>query len=278
MWAVVGVQVSGAGNDNAQSWLQALLLKRLADLPEVRLLVRRVPDGVTGGSLQSVPQMRLHLAFTPRALQLQMLPASGFGPEYAAYMPLALRPGETAAKAVAQHVEERIGEGLQALLAMQEADASGAEPLRKVAAGKIDAAVRPLSPPGQLALQTFAIRRVAERRDKAAAPILRALVTAAAEPQALEGARALGLQAVGSSMALCDREAVLPIVALAQHQEPAFIVPLAHAIAQIGGPMAEAYLVTLASGHLDAEVRLGATAALEALQQGRRTGSGCGAH
>lgn len=273
---MVDTQVTGAGSDGAQAYLLALVRHRMAQLPEIALMdgppVGRGARGCAGGA----PKMQLRLVLGREALQVRVESAEGFGADFAAAIPVVLPVAGAPGRDVVQAVDAAFMQGLQATLAMQAADRADGAVLRQLVAGDRAPAPRPLTPAALQALQTYAIRRTAQRRDLTAAPILRGLVVQAAETGAPLTAQALGLQAVGSLMALCDREAVLPMVALAQHREPAFVVQLAHAIGQVGGPMAEAYLVTLASGHLDDQVRQGAAQALQDLQLRRRTGVGCG--
>lgn len=267
VWQLSGLTVTGAGNDQAQDWLQGLAWEKLAHLPEVHTQ-RLGPEG-------ALPLMQVQLTLGRGCLRLLAAPADGFGPHFDALMPLGSSASSAAVEGVALSIDRALTDGLQAILAMQEADMGAPDQLMRLSAGDRVAAPRTLSPSGHEALQTFAIRRLAQRQCKEAAVVLRNLVVQAAEPQASPQQLALALQAVGSLMALCDRQAVLPMVALAQHQAPEFVVQMAHAISALGGPMAEAYLVTLATGHLDGVVRQGAQDALSALTLRRRSGMGC---
>ena len=111
----------------------------------------------------------------------------------------------------------------------------------------------------------FALRRIAERHVLTATPSVCAWLAHADSPDATAADRALALHAVGTLVALGDRRAVAPIIELAQHKDPAFVLQLAYAVAALGGPLAESYLITLGSGHLDDEVREGAAVALDEL-------------
>ncbi len=84
-----------------------------------------------------------------------------------------------------------------------------------------------------------------------------------------ESKPALVLRLLGALVAIGDERAVLHIIAQDHHRDPQFLVQLIYAVSAIGGSVAEAYLVTVASGHHDEEVRKNAERALEELMARR---------
>lgn len=266
MWHLGRLDVDGLGSQADREWVRGIVLQRLIRTPQMdvspaprhKLAADRLP-----------PPVRLRVQLMDGGLQLTLSPEDSFGPELEALVPLA---GYALG---AQAIDEGVEHALQAVVAMVEADRAGPEALRRLIEAEPQGLVLPLGGVGRHNVRSFAVRRVAQLRDVAAAPALRKLVARAAREDAPVPDQALGLQAVGSLMALCDRAAVLPMIDLTRHKEADFVVQMAHAVAAVGGPMAEAYLVTLASGHLDDEVRQGAAQALVDLQQRKSKGRGC---
>jgi len=107
-------------------------------------------------------------------------------------------------------------------------------------------------------LRDSAVRVLADRRNRAAVP---ALVERLADPDPEVVERAIG--ALGQ---IGDERAVVPLVRLAQRRTGPSVAQLARIIGDIGGPDARAYLLTLASGHLDPLVRSAAQQALDEME------------
>jgi len=103
-----------------------------------------------------------------------------------------------------------------------------------------------------------AVRVLADRRSRAAVP---ALVERLGDPDPEVVERAIG--ALGQ---IGDERAVSALVRLAQRRTGPSVAQLARIIGDIGGPDARAYLLTLASGHLDPLVRGAAQQALDELE------------
>jgi hypothetical protein len=249
---VVQLRLEGLDDDAEGAGLRAAVLHKLRATP--RLVVQAEGEGGGDG-----PEVALSVRLMGRGLRVRMAPAAGGGVPFEAVVPLQPQAGLHGA------VTDSLGVALEAIFAMQKANAGGPQALRAALAPQAPSHQRP-----QVAfnLRSFAVRRLAHLRDPGAAEGLRALVTRGSDPDATNEDEALALQAVGSLVALGDTQAVLPMIALTRHKSATFVVQMAHAIGALGGPMAEAYLVTLASGHLDAEVRQGAATALDEL--GRR--------
>jgi hypothetical protein len=104
-------------------------------------------------------------------------------------------------------------------------------------------------------VRDVAVRALAERRHAGAVP---ALVERLSDPDPEVAERAIGaLAQIG------DPAAVPALVRLAQRRQGPSAAALARIIGDIGGPDARAYLLTLASGHPDAQVRSAAQQALD---------------
>ena len=121
-------------------------------------------------------------------------------------------------------------------------------------------------------LRAHGLDRLVAAKDPHAGPLLVGLLERAAEPDADEATQALGLRAAGGVVLLRERRAVLPLIALGLRREPAFVVQIVYAVGALGGPQAEAYLVTLASGHAHHEVRAAAREALETMARAQGGG------
>ncbi len=78
----------------------------------------------------------------------------------------------------------------------------------------------------------------------------------------------LVLRAIGALVSIGDPRAVGPIIELSKSREPDFVLQIVYAVGAIGGRTAEAYLVTLASGHPVEAVRRGAEEALAEMKKG----------
>jgi len=252
LWRVVQLRLEGFGDDAEGARLRAGVAAALAASPGFAVQLE-------GDDADQDRDVDLQLRLMGQGLQVSLAPHVGFGAQFEAVVPL---QGQAE---LPQAVAEGLGVALTAIRAMKRADDGGLQKLRAA-----------LAPPEQGSAQTvvsfnlqfFAVRRLAQRRDLGALGALRGLVVRAGAPGATPQDEALALQAVGSLVALGDRQAVLPMIALTRQRPPTFVVQMAHAIGALGGPMAEAFLVTLASGHLDGEVREAAATALDEL--GRR--------
>lgn len=109
-------------------------------------------------------------------------------------------------------------------------------------------------------IRAFAISRLGERRSKAAVdPLCRVLTQ--------EKESALVLNAIGSLAAIRDPRAVPALIELGHQKDPGFVLQVVYAIGAIGGRTAEAYLVTLASGHPSEVVQRGASEALQEMKR-----------
>ena len=80
----------------------------------------------------------------------------------------------------------------------------------------------------------------------------------------------LVLRAIGSLVSIGEPRAVEPIIRLSKRQDPAFVLQVVFAVGAIGGRTAEAYLVTMASGHPVEAVRKGAEDALAEMKRQRQ--------
>jgi HEAT repeat protein len=114
-------------------------------------------------------------------------------------------------------------------------------------------------------VRLFAIERLGERKSQAAVKPLCALLR--------DDERAdVTLRAVGALVAIGDPAAVRPLIDLTLRKDPQFVLQILFAIAALGGRDAEAFLVTLASGHPHPEVQRGAKDALAEMQRRRDAG------
>lgn len=104
-------------------------------------------------------------------------------------------------------------------------------------------------------VQLFAVQRLGERKSKSAVGPLIALLN--------ENTRTdLALRSIGALIAIGDPRAAAPMIELAHNKDPQFVLQVVFALGALGGPTAEGYLVTLASGHPVEAVRRGAEDAL----------------
>ena len=107
----------------------------------------------------------------------------------------------------------------------------------------------------EIRLRAFAIDRLGVGKVHQAVPALCAIILHESDP-------ALVFKAIGSLVSIGDSRAVEPLIELAHQKEPTFVLQVVYAIGTIGGKTAEAYLLTLASGHPVAAVSAGAEDAL----------------
>lgn len=107
----------------------------------------------------------------------------------------------------------------------------------------------------------FAIARAGERRVGAAVSSLCERLKLGAEPEP-----ELLLRIVGALAAIGDERAAGPLIDATKNRDPAFVVQVAFALGAVGGPTAEGYLVTLASGHPAEAVQRAAADALRDLK------------
>lgn len=133
---------------------------------------------------------------------------------------------------------------------------------RQLAAQGEDALRQALQDPDPT-LVAFAVTELGRRRSKAAVPELITLMQLGDRPD-------LTLKTVGSLISIGDERAVPALIELSQRQDPAFVLQMVFAVGNIGGRMAEGYLVTLASGHPDPQVQAGAQDALKELHAASR--------
>ncbi len=101
----------------------------------------------------------------------------------------------------------------------------------------------------------LAVGVLADRKNPAAVP---GLLTRLQDPDPRVADRA-----VGALAQLRDPRAVGPLIELSRRREGPFVAQMVRAVGDIGGPEAEAYLETMASGHPDPRVREAARAALQ---------------
>jgi len=111
-------------------------------------------------------------------------------------------------------------------------------------------------------LRDFAIQRLGERKVLAAVEPLIARLTAEEDPN-------LVLRIVGALVAIRDERAVEPLIALTHRKDAELVVQIVYALGALGSRQAEAYLVTMASGHPDDDVRGAAKQALAELLRHR---------
>ncbi|MCA1828858.1 MAG: HEAT repeat domain-containing protein, partial [Myxococcales bacterium] len=121
-------------------------------------------------------------------------------------------------------------------------------------------------------VRDYAIRVLADRRSPVAVPQLIARL----QDPSPDVAR----RAAGALIAIGDRRAVSPLIEMTRKRRPEDVGPILYAIANLGGPEAEAYLFTLESGSPDEEIRRAAHGAYadllrrkqeQAASDGRRT-------
>lgn len=109
-------------------------------------------------------------------------------------------------------------------------------------------------------LRDFAIVRLGDRKSKEAVGFLCEVLQREQSPE-------LVLRTIGALVAIGDARAVEPIIELSNRREPEFVLQVVYAVGAIGGRTAEAYLVTMASGHALEAVRKAAEQALAEMQR-----------
>jgi hypothetical protein len=116
-------------------------------------------------------------------------------------------------------------------------------------------------------IRDFVTVRLGDRKSRAAVPALCDRLVKEPRPE-------LVLRAVGALVAIKDPRAVEPIIDLGKRREAEFVLQTVFAIGAIGGRVAEAYLVTIASGHPSEAVRRGAEQALTEMQRSAASNAG----
>lgn len=208
-------------------------------LLDARLATRRPPEGPPESA---VTRMEV-------ALELRVEPAEGDGFGEAVRWGEPARGAEPPAQVLRRAVAGAAGRAAAAV-------AMGFAEMRKR-----DAEVIRDLDSGDPRLRDYAVRVLADRRNPAAVPRLVARLKDP-DPEVVE-------RAVGALGQIRDRRAVVPLIELTYRREPPFVAQLARIIGDIGGPEAEAFLATLASGHADAGVRRAAREALADLRRSR---------
>jgi len=105
-------------------------------------------------------------------------------------------------------------------------------------------------------VREFALERIAQKRLIQAVPFLSECLNTEKEDR-------LRLRIIGVLAELKATEAVAPLVAITRNKNPALLLQVLHALGQIGGREAEAFLVTVATGHSIEGVRRVATEILK---------------
>jgi hypothetical protein len=117
--------------------------------------------------------------------------------------------------------------------------------------------VKDLSSP-DAPVRDHAVRVLADRGEHNVVP---ALVSRLRDPDP-----AVVERAVGALAQLRDGRAVLPLIELSHHRDGPFVANMARVLGDIGGPEAQAWLLTMSSGHPDDVVRGAAREALAEMQ------------
>lgn len=264
-WPVGEVVVDGLSGDGDANLTQATLRELLYTMPGVEAVAHG--PSCTHGPEPLIIRGALGAGLLPASqtpgvlLQLEVGPSLGTGRQFAVTVPMPglgtqaaqLRAGVCRAWTQLAELRSLDDAGDGALVQAAQVPSPAARALRQQDDGAHLAQV------GRIA---FALRRIGERQIRAATPQVCQWLAHADTEDADEADRALALHAVGTLVALGDRRAVAPIINLAQRKEASWVMQLAYAVAALGGPLAEGYLVTLGSGHPDPDVRQGAAAAL----------------
>lgn len=159
----------------------------------------------------------------------------------------AVRSGEDPRTALLRAIEAGAGRAADVLaLALAETDKPEAEVIRDLGSG--DPRMRDL-----------AVRVLADRHSPAVVPALLPRLSDP-DPEVVE-------RAVGALAQIRDPRAVGPLIELTHRREGPFVTQLVFIIGDIGGPEAEAYLETLASGHPEPTVKQAARDALSTLRR-----------
>lgn len=127
--------------------------------------------------------------------------------------------------------------------------------------------IRALGHP-ETSLRDFAIQRIGQRKSVAAVERLCEILREEENQERV-------LKAVGALVAIGDDRAVEPMIELTHRRDPRFVIQVVFALGAIGGPTAEGYLVTLASGHPVPAVQDAAKDALGEMHEraGTKTGA-----
>lgn len=208
-------------------------------LLDARLATRPAPDGPPESAVTRMEVL----------LEMQAEPVGGEGFGESARWGEPIRPGEAPGAALRRAVSSAAARAAAALaLGMAETRKPDAEVIRDLDSG-------------DPRLRDYAVRVLADRRNPAAVPRLIQRLKDP-DPEVVE-------RAVGALAQIRDPRAVVPLIELTYRREPPFVAQLTRIIGDIGGPEAEAFLATLASGHADASVRRAAREALDDLRRGR---------
>jgi hypothetical protein len=110
---------------------------------------------------------------------------------------------------------------------------------------------------------SFAATTLGERRSKVARlPMIELLKREDTPPD-------LALKIIGALVEIGDPQAVPALIDLTKRANPPFVVQIVFAVAAIGGPEAEGFLYTLASGHPDPNVQKSAQDAISEMKKRR---------
>lgn len=109
-------------------------------------------------------------------------------------------------------------------------------------------------------VRVFVITELGERRAREAVPPLSALLT---DERPVDEA----LRIVGALVSIGDERAVSALIDLTRRKPPGFVRQIVFAVASLGGPLAEAFLVTLADGHPDLGIQHDAREALAEMKR-----------
>jgi hypothetical protein len=219
-------------------------------------------------------RIKLELAFTREA---QKEGRSGTYAEVGAMLELRRREkdgdsryevvGLGEVKIPGESLDERQEAVRQALGIALERAATGAH-LQLVALDKKDDALVKDLQSEDPQVREYALRVLADRKNEAAAPMLRERLKSD-DPDEVR-------RAIGGLVELKDTEAVPALIDLSRGKDPVFLRELLFALGAIGGDEAEAYLYTVAEGHDHEAIREVAQQALEELNARGKEGGGRG--
>ena len=167
---------------------------------------------------------------------------------------LALRPLQDGAEFLVEAEPQVQTQLLDTVLAGVETGFKSIDSMRKLDVARDPELLAALTSPDPR-LRQFAVERAGTRRLPAAVQPLCDLLRD-------ESNARLVLKAIGSLVAIGDARAVEPLIELAHQKDNAFVLQIVFAVGAIGGRTAEAYLVTVASGHPDEQVQRAAQDAL----------------
>ncbi|MBN1961559.1 MAG: HEAT repeat domain-containing protein [Deltaproteobacteria bacterium] len=109
-------------------------------------------------------------------------------------------------------------------------------------------------------LRDFVIIRLGDRKSSQAVLPLCQHLNSEPKPE-------LVLRTIGTLVTIGDQRAVEPLIELTAHRDPAFVMQLLYAIGSLGGHNAEAFLITVASGHPIEALRQSAEQALKEMKR-----------